>query len=65
MEKIKLILLNLLLNTILPAITPALKDLLGEYALAFYWKAKETSNPMDDVLATFILDILDIPIPTN
>lgn len=65
MDKVKLILLSLLFNTIIPALTPALKDLLAEYAVSFYWHAKETDNPVDDVIARFILDVLDVQEPTQ
>lgn len=65
MDRIKLVMINLLLNTIIPSLTPALKDLLKEYTLLFYWKAKETANPIDDVLARFFLEVLGIPEPVS
>ena len=64
MDRIKLMMLNLLLGTVIPALTPALKDVLKEYALIFYAKAKETANPFDDILARFFLEVMDIPEPS-
>jgi hypothetical protein len=63
MDRLKFVIINLLLERILPAVSPALRATLAEYAAAFYFKARETDNPLDDVLAKFILDVLDLPEP--
>lgn len=44
-------------------LTPHLKSLLGNFALDFYHKAKETDNPFDDIGAALLLALLSIPTP--
>jgi hypothetical protein len=54
-----------ILGKIMELVTPELKELLKNFALDFYQKAKQTPNPADDILAALILALLNIPIPTT
>jgi len=51
------------LSALLVAVTPALREVLKDFLLEYYEKAKETANPWDDFLAKFLLRILGIEVP--
>lgn len=55
--------LILFLTPLLRAITPTLKVELEKFLLKFYAKAMSTENPLDDMLAGFLLNIFDIDEP--
>ena len=52
-----------LIPAILAAATPVLRNMIQEFALAFYKKAKETENPYDDFLAGIVLALLQVDVP--
>jgi len=54
---------GMLLTPILRAMTPKIEEELEKFLLKFYVKAEATDNPLDDLLAGFLLRIFDIDIP--
>ena len=56
---------GLILTPILRAVTPEIEKELESFLIKFYGKAMATENPLDDLLARFLLNIFDIPVPTG
>ena len=52
-----------IIGQLLKVLTPTLSTLLRDFALQFYARARETSNPFDDVAASLLLGILGINTP--
>jgi hypothetical protein len=51
---------KMLVGVIVRAATPVIEKELEEFLIKWRKKCVETENPWDDMLADFILDILDI-----
>ena len=54
---------GMILTPILRSITPQLEQELEKFLVKFYEKAMATENPLDDLLARFLLNIFDINVP--
>ena len=54
---------------LLKLVSPSIAGMLREFAVDFYFRARETLNPFDDVLAGALLGLVGIetpdPIPVN
>lgn len=48
---------------LLKVLTPSLSDMLRKFAVDFYFRARETTNPFDDVAASALLGLLGIETP--
>jgi hypothetical protein len=53
------------LKPLLKLVTGELRVLLSDFVVKFYWKAQKTENPWDDFLASLLLEILGIPVPSE
>lgn len=53
----------MVLGPILRAMTSKIEEELERFLIKFYAKCETTENPLDDLLAGFLLDMLDIPRP--
>jgi len=51
------------LGPLLNLITPMLKEQLTSFVVSLYEKAKETSNPIDDIFVRFLAAVLAIDLP--
>lgn len=49
-----------LIQIILTAISPNLRKLIVEFVLGLEAKAKETDNPLDDILVGILISLLNI-----
>lgn len=54
-----------ILKVLLTQMTPALLDVLKQLVREFYKKALETENPIDDVIAYFMMRLLNPEDDTN
>ena len=54
-----------LVTPIMSVVTPTLRHELQDWLVEYYKRAEETSNPWDDILAGFLLDVLGIPRPKS
>ena len=52
-----------IIGQLLKVLTPTLSGMLRTFAIEFYQRARETSNPFDDVAASLLLGILGINTP--
>jgi len=50
------------LGPLMSLLTPSIKGELTSFVQGLYAKAKETSNPVDDVLVKFVAALLDIEV---
>jgi len=54
-----------LVSTLINAMTPTLRNLLQEFLLDLYKRARETENPFDDMVTAALLALLGIPSPRS
>ena len=52
-----------IIGQLLRVLTPTLSNMLRSFTMEFYYRARETSNPFDDVAASLLLGILGIDTP--
>lgn len=65
MEKSAYNIIVLILDQLLKLVTPHIKELLKSVLLDVYKRAKETENPIDNILLEALFVILGIEIPSE
>lgn len=63
MKKLLLKLAAVILRPVIDAATPWLRDQILQFLTGLYRKAKETENPIDELLVEFLLRLFDLPMP--
>ena len=56
-------LLLAILPTLLSIVTPEIREMLEEFILRWWQKAKQTDNAFDDLLVKFIAGLIDLDLP--